>query len=95
MTRTRSPTDRQRVAGERDVLVGAEPHDGVLDGRVAVVHAERLEPAVGDGAPARSTEITVARTDSAWRNGSPSAPYAVSISAYEPAWISVASVLMS
>ncbi len=38
-------------------------------------------------------EITVASTDSAGRNGSPTAPYAVSISAYDPAWISVATVL--
>ena len=49
-TRTRSPTGGALAArGERDVLVAAEPHAGVVDRRVAVVHAERLEPDVGDG----------------------------------------------
>src|SRR5919107_651808 len=38
-------------------------------------------------------ETTVASTDSACRNGSPTAPYAVSNNAYDPAWISVATVL--
>src|SRR3974390_2216916 len=41
------------------------------------------------------TEITVASTDSAWTKGSPSFAYAVSMRTYDPAWISVAHVLMS
>ena len=36
------------LRGEGDVLVGAEPDLGVLDGGVAVVHAEGLEAAVSD-----------------------------------------------
>ena len=40
-----------------------------------------------------AADTTVASTVSAGRNGSPTAPYAVSISAYDPAWISVATVL--
>ena len=49
-TRTRSPTVGALVArGERDVLVAAEPDAGAVDRRVAVVHAERLQPDVGDG----------------------------------------------
>ena len=41
-SRTRSPTRPRRR--ERDVLVGAEPHLGPGDVRVAVVHAQGLEP---------------------------------------------------
>ena len=35
-------------ATERDVFVGAEPHAVAVDRRIAVIHAKRLEPAVGD-----------------------------------------------
>ena len=45
-TRTRSPTRSRGPGRERQVLVRAEPHVGTLDRRVAVVHAQRLEPAV-------------------------------------------------
>ena len=37
------------VGRERHVLVGAEEDRAALDGRVAVVHAQGLEPAVGHG----------------------------------------------
>src|SRR5205823_13117199 len=40
--------DPYRVVGnEGEVLVGAEQHVRVVDGRIAVIHAERLESAVG------------------------------------------------
>ena len=62
---------------------------------IAVVHAERLQPAVGDRPlrvrvdHGRDDRRARARTGSrAWRTS-------VSISAYEPAWISVATVLRS
>jgi len=42
-----------------------------------------------------ATDITVASTDTAWRNGTPVFAYAVSMRAYEPAWISVAQWLRS
>ena len=45
-----------------------------VDRRVAVVHAERLEPDVGDGPAVGQTEITVPSTYSACANGSPSVP---------------------
>src|SRR4051794_30973513 len=44
---------------------------------------------------AGATEITVDHTHSACTNGSPSLPYAVSISTYDPAWISFAHTFMS
>ena len=42
-----------------------------------------------------AVEITLASTNTACRNGWPCRPYCASISAYDPAWISVAQVLQS
>ena len=50
----------------------------------ATTHGGWISLAGGDA------DTTVASTVSACRKGSPTAPYAVSISAYDPAWISVA-----
>ena len=44
----RSPTRSGAPRDERQVLVGAEPHLRPLDRRIAVVHAQGLEAAVGD-----------------------------------------------
>ena len=63
---------RGSLGDERDVLVGAEEHRGAVDRRVAVVHAERLQAAVGHGV-ARATPRSRSRArESAWRKGRPS-----------------------
>ena len=49
--RGRRPRHACRRGRERHVLVGDEPDVGVVDRRVAVVHAERLQPAVGHRVP--------------------------------------------
>ena len=94
-TSTRSPTRTRRVGRERDVLVGAEPHVAAARRRVAVVHAERLQAAVGDRRTSGSTWTPSRRRAARARTAGRASPYAVSISAYEPAWISVAAVLRS
>ena len=77
------------------MFVGAEQDLAAFDGGVPVVHAEGLEPAVGHRPVPAETEITVASMEGPGGTGGPSIAYAVSISTYEPAWISVAQVLRS
>ena len=67
-----------RLGRERDVLVGAEPHGGTLDGRVAVVHAEALQAGIAHG-PLRAggddrglqVEGLAERAGRAWRRRCP------------------------
>ena len=89
----RRPTDA--CGRERDVFVGTEPHRAAVDVGVAVVEAERLQPAVGDRPLRLRRGRPWPRSRAARRNGRSSFSYAVSMSVYEPAWISVAIELMS
>ena len=98
-----APTPSERGSSGANVVCSSEQNHTVAPGTVGLPWSMP-----SDLSPTSATtqggwisllgglaEITVASTDSACRNGSPTAPYAVSISAYEPAWISVAAVFTS
>src|SRR5882757_5532319 len=92
-TRTRSPTRTEPGTSGANVMCSSEQNHTAAPGMLGLPWSmpSDLSPTSATAQPS-DTEITVPSTDSAWANGRPSEPYAVSIRAYEPAWISVAQV---
>ena len=93
-TRMRSPT--RTGAPDAKVRCSSEQNHTSAPSTVGLPWSmpSALRPQSATAQPV-DTEITVASTLSAWTKGRPSLAYAVSINAYDPAWISVAQPLMS